>query len=216
MVSDKNNPQIINAVEKIKEIVNTNSFAASSTVKKKTKEGTKIKLEAYRYATALVDMTAKMSNADDILKIANRIKDEILSEYNTPEIALRYARVLGNATVEMSNADDILEIANRIKDEILSEYNTYEIALRYAMALVNATAKMSNADDILNISDRIKDILIKYNTKEIAEVYVVALKFICDNHPNHEYLLKEIDTVRHEYDLLFDNKWPKLHKGNEK
>lgn len=61
LVSDKNNPQIINAVEKIKEIVNTNNLVTSSTLRKKPKDNLKIYVEACHYAflkfAALTDIS---------------------------------------------------------------------------------------------------------------------------------------------------------------
>ena len=84
----------------------------------------------------------QMSNADDILKIANQIKVEILSKYDTSEIAEQYAKALVNASNNMSNIDDILKIANKIKNEILIKHDTSEFALRYAKVINKAIAKI--------------------------------------------------------------------------
>ena len=199
LVSDKNNPQVINAVEKIIEKINTNSPVASSTVKKKTKENLKIKLETYHYAATLFNAAVKMSTADDKLKIANQIKDEILSKYDTAEIAEIYAMTLGNATVQMSTADDKLKIANQIKNEILIKYDTSEIALQYARALSNATVKIFKADDILKIANQIKaEILSEYGTAEIALKYARALLRATNQMSNADDILKIANQIKAE------------------
>ncbi|MBD5146257.1 MAG: hypothetical protein HDT21_10190, partial [Ruminococcus sp.] len=151
------------------------------------------------YAYILFNASVKMSNVDDILKIANQMKDEILIEYDTFEIALWYAMVLVNATAQMPNADNILKIANQIKAEILSDYGTAEIALRYAMALINATDKMSNADDILKIANHIKDeILSEYSTAEFVSLYALALVNATSKMSNADEQLKIANQIKAE------------------
>ena len=55
------------------------------------------------YACILLNATSKMSNADDRLKIANQIKNEILSKYDTAEIAKLYAKAVLNANKNTNN-----------------------------------------------------------------------------------------------------------------
>lgn len=159
---------------------------------------------ALKYATALLNVSFKMHNSNDMLSIAKKIKKEILNIYNNVKIAEQYAMVLVNASFKTAYADDSIGIAEKINNDILILYNTAEIAKLYAMALVNASLKMFNVNDKLLVAKRIKGILEKYNTKEIANIYIKELKYISQKHAEQKNLFKEIETVRREYDIAFD------------
>ena len=86
LVSDKNNPKVINAVEKIKEIVNTNSLAASSTVKEKSKKNLKINVEAYHYAFLKFASLTDLSGTEFEKKVGIKKLDENVKQdlYDLP------------------------------------------------------------------------------------------------------------------------------------
>lgn len=115
LVSDKNNPQIINAVEKIKEIVNTNNLVISSTLRKKPKENLKIYVEECHYAflkfAALTDISGtELENAIGIKKLDNNTKQDI---YDLPMLRCeitncsKQERIIGepviSGTIELRN-----------------------------------------------------------------------------------------------------------------
>ncbi len=155
---------------------------------------------AWHYAMILVSASSRMSSSYDKLIIANRIHNEILRSYNTIDIAIQYARSLFYVTREISNAYETMIIANRIKDEVLSIYSDVKIAEVYVAALTNVITRTPYVFEKLYILDKIKKILIKYNSKDIAKIYGVALAYlyiIC----GLESLFEEIENIRRTYDI---------------
>lgn len=80
-VSDRNNPKIIYAVEKIKEIVKTNVLDPSSTVAKKQKENLKIDVNACHYHFIKFASSANVSGTElektiGTINLENEIKQE--------------------------------------------------------------------------------------------------------------------------------------------
>lgn len=82
LISDKNNPKIVNAVEKIKEIVCTNRFIPSTTINEKQKKYLDIKVEACHYAflkfAALEDVSGtELEKMIGIKKLDDSTKQDI-------------------------------------------------------------------------------------------------------------------------------------------
>ena len=134
---------------------------------------------ALRYAKAIVNATANIKVSDEGVRLAEKIKTEILDfeKYQTPEIALEYAMALGNATYEMTDSVMIQEKVDII-NELLEKYQTPEIALEYAMTLINATAKIKDSNKRIRLAEKIKTEILdfeKYQTPKIAYCYATAL-----------------------------------------
>ena len=150
---------------------------------------------AYIAAITLYNTTVGMNDADEILKIADRINVELLAKNPTSEIADVYAMALVNATAEMDDPDKRLEQAAEIK-ALLDEHKTAEIALRYAKALVNATAEMDDPDKILEQAANIKALLDEYKTAEIALEYARALVNVTAKIDTADDRLKQADKIK--------------------
>ncbi|WP_354384659.1 DUF2971 domain-containing protein, partial [Streptococcus salivarius] len=146
---------------------------------------------ALRYAKALVNLSAKQENVEELLNIANSVK-EIVDRFNHSEdIALHYAMALVNLSVEQKNVEKLLNTANSVK-EIVDRFNHSEdIALQYAMALFNLSNLEDDLEQIENTVNIILDILKNFSSVEILNILVEILQ----NNPDIKLDTEKIPTT---------------------
>lgn len=130
------------------------------------------------YAITISNATFRIPSADDILKLANKIKSEILLVFNTDKIAEQYVSSLLYAARKADNLDKILTITDIIKDEVLNLHYTNEIVVIYTEIFYNALFRINGYNDVILILNLVTDNIInKYtNTIEIMEQYAEILK----------------------------------------
>ena len=156
--------------------------------------------DAYSFINTFVNASSVMNTSTDILCLASKI-EPIVDKYATNRLYGRYIGFLINAVHESEEMDILSEDLKKIFDEI-EEIESPELAIQYAQLLVNISAK--DNDCIFQIVNELYKLLEKYNSSDIADVYVNSLlnwssvakksedideiidKLLCVSHKNEE------------------------------
>lgn len=115
---------------------------------------------AFYYAMALVIVTDKIESAEICETIADKFKNEYLSQekYQTQEIYENYGFILNNIAESMETSGEILNIADRYYSEILinETYRIDKIEIIYTNILNLAAKKIPDSINASEIQERIR------------------------------------------------------------
>ena len=152
---------------------------------------------------ALVNLSAKQDNVEDLLKTSKAVKQIFDSFKHSEDIALHYAMALANLSLRQDNVEDLLKTSKAVKQIFDRFKHSESIALRYAMALVNLSAKQDNVEDRLNTVNEIKQFFDSFNHSEsFALHYAMALVNLSAKQDNVEDRLNTVNSVKEIFELF--------------